>query len=80
MPMGGPSTRCALLMSAQQFEHWRAADRLIRAAGVPYDMDTRRAQHQLVRLVAETCAELGSAEAIRLAFGEPQEDRYGETA
>ena len=58
-------------MSAQDFGQWRAADRLIRAAGVPYDVVTRQSQHQLVRLVAAACAELGSAEAIRREFGAP---------
>lgn len=53
------------------FERWRNADRLIREAGVPYDVRTRANQHQLVRLVARACMELGGTEEIVKTFGLP---------
>jgi hypothetical protein len=61
-------------MSAMPYPEWCVADRLIRAAGVPYDTVTRQAQHQLVRLVAAKCAALGNAVDILTTFGEPDPD------
>jgi hypothetical protein len=47
------------------------ADRLMKKAGIRYDFNERPELHQLVRLVAQACAEMGDRDAILRTFGTP---------
>jgi hypothetical protein len=50
-------------MPCPEYHHWQVADRLIRAAGVRYQLSSRMAQHQLVRLIA-TAMRLATADQV----------------